>query len=151
MLLTIDVGNTETVLGLYESGATMSSAAAGLVDNWRIRPAPERASAARGLNTARIPIAEDDKGGGTFNIRLGFSALPGDKPGQRVFDVKLNGKTVLKDFAIIKETGKADRALWKEFTMPISKELTLDMVAKAGNPNIAQMPLINGLQILRSE
>ncbi len=109
------------------------------------------ASAARGLNTARIPIAEDDKGGGTFNIRLGFSALPGDKPGQRVFDVKLNGKTVLKDFDIIRETGKADRALWKEFTMPINKELTLAMVAKTGNPDVTQMPLINGLQILRSE
>ena len=44
MLLTIDVGNTQTVLGLYESGATMSSADAGLVDNWRIRTDHERTS-----------------------------------------------------------------------------------------------------------
>jgi outer membrane protein assembly factor BamB len=109
------------------------------------------ASAARGLDTATIPIAEEDKGGGTFNVRLGFSALPGDQPGQRVFDVKLNGKTVLKDFDIIKESGKADRALWKEFTMPLKKELTLNMVAKTGSSDLKQMPLINALQILRSE
>ena len=107
------------------------------------------ASAARGLETATIPIAEDDNGGGTFNVRLGFSALPGDQPGQRVFDVKLNGKTVLKDFDIIKESGQADRALWKEFSMPLKKELTLSMVGKSGSSDVKQMPLINALQILR--
>ena len=33
MLLTVDVGNTQTVLGLYEDGDYRSSADAGLVDH----------------------------------------------------------------------------------------------------------------------
>jgi outer membrane protein assembly factor BamB len=109
------------------------------------------ASAARGLEKATIPIAEEDQGEGTFNVRLGFSALPGDQPGQRVFDVKLNGKTVLKDFDIIKETGQADRALWKEFTMPLKKELILNMAPKSGSADVKEMPLINALQVLRTQ
>ena len=44
MLLTIDVGNTQTVLGLYEDGASRSSAEAGLVDHWRIGTDHERTS-----------------------------------------------------------------------------------------------------------
>jgi outer membrane protein assembly factor BamB len=107
------------------------------------------ASAARGLKSCVIPIAEDDTGGGMFNVRLGFSAPPGDVIGRRVFDVKLNGKTVLKNFDIINETGKADRAVWKQFTLSIKKNLTLDLIGKSENPAANQMPLINGLQVLR--
>ncbi|MBT5206637.1 MAG: type III pantothenate kinase [Acidimicrobiales bacterium] len=44
MLLTVDVGNTQTVLGLYEDGDYRSSADAGLVDHWRIRTDHERTS-----------------------------------------------------------------------------------------------------------
>jgi type III pantothenate kinase len=44
MLLTVDVGNTQTVLGLYEDGASMSTAEAGLVDHWRIRTDHDRTS-----------------------------------------------------------------------------------------------------------
>ncbi len=109
------------------------------------------ASAARGLKSCVIPIAEDDRGGGMFNVRLAFSALPGDALGQRVFDVKLNGQTVLKDFDIIKETGKADRAVWKEFAVAINKDLTLELAGKSENPAADKMPLINGLQVLRNE
>ena len=36
MLLTIDVGNTQTVIGLYEDDGDASSAEAGLLEHWRI-------------------------------------------------------------------------------------------------------------------
>ena len=42
MLLTIDVGNTQTVLGLYEADAAGSAADAGLVDHWRLRTDHDR-------------------------------------------------------------------------------------------------------------
>ena len=43
MLLTIDVGNTQTVIGLYESEPTSgATAAAGLLDHWRIATDAER-------------------------------------------------------------------------------------------------------------
>ena len=100
------------------------------------------ASCREGLEKCTMPIGA----GGKFKVRLGFSALPGDAPGQRVFDVKLNGNVVLKDFDIIKETGKADRAVWKDVTISIEKELVLELVPSPGS---AKKPLINGIQVLR--
>ena len=44
MLLAIDVGNTQTVLGLYEPTSSVSSADAGLVDYWRIGTDQDRTS-----------------------------------------------------------------------------------------------------------
>ena len=109
------------------------------------------ATSRQGLEKCTIPIAEDDKGGGKFKVGLGFSALPGDKPGRRVFDVKLDGKTVLKDFDIIKETGSADTAVWKDVTISLGKELVLELVPKVEKPTADQMPLINAIQVLRQE
>ena len=44
MLLTIDVGNTQTVIGLYEDEAPPTAAASGLVEHWRIATDAERTS-----------------------------------------------------------------------------------------------------------
>ncbi len=106
------------------------------------------ASAIRGLKSCVLPVNKPG-GTGTFKVWLGFAALPGDKPGQRVFDVKLNGKVVLDDFDIMKEAGAADRAVWKDFTLTLGKDLTVELVAKSDRPAAAQMPLINGVQVLR--
>ena len=107
------------------------------------------ASAARGLKHCIIPIAEGGSATRAYSVRLGFCALPGDKPGQRVFDVKLNGKIVLKNFDILKETGRPDMALWKEFKMSLGKELTLELVARSADPTTDQMPLLNAVVVLR--
>ncbi len=43
VLLTIDVGNTQTVVGVYDPGAVHGSGAAdGLVDHWRLSTDPQR-------------------------------------------------------------------------------------------------------------
>ena len=44
MLLAIDVGNTQTVIGLYESSASSNEADAGLLDFWRIATDDDRTS-----------------------------------------------------------------------------------------------------------
>jgi outer membrane protein assembly factor BamB len=105
------------------------------------------ATAARGLQKCIIPLAES--GNATYKVRLGFSALPGDKSGQRVFDVKLDGKTVLTGFDIIKETNRPDLALWKTFDVSAGKDLTVELVARSPAPTAAQMPLISGMVVLR--
>ena len=96
-----------------------------------------------------MPVTTPCDGAGLFRVRIAFPALPGDVPGRRVFDVRLNGKTVLKDFDIVKEIGHADRAVLKEFVVPIEMDLTIDMATGSRNPSIDQMPLLNGLQVLR--
>jgi outer membrane protein assembly factor BamB len=109
------------------------------------------ASATVGLKRCILPVTTPADGAGAFKVKLGFAALPGDKPGRRVFDVRLNGKTVLKNFDVIKEAGKTDRAVWKEFTLVLEGNLVLDLVAKSDSPAPDQMPLINGLVVLREK
>jgi len=109
------------------------------------------ASATRGLKRCTVPVTTPADGKGRYRVRLGFAAPPGDKPGQRVFDVKLNGKTVLTNFDIVKEAGGPDRAIWKEFALDIDGDLAVDLVAEVADPTPEQMPLINGLQVLRQK
>jgi len=106
---------------------------------------------ALGLQRCAVPVTTPSDGKGTFTVRLGFSALPTDKPGQRVFDVRLNGKTVLKDFDIVRAAGKPHRAVWKEFTVTLEGSLVLDLVAKIPKPAPENMPLINAMEILREQ
>ena len=109
------------------------------------------ASAARGLKRCVIPVTTPADGAGTFTAKLGFAAPPGDKPGQRVFDVKLNGNVVLKGFDIVKEAGAANRAVWKTFTVDIGGDLVLDLVASSDTPSVSEMPFINGIIVLRKQ
>lgn len=84
-------------------------------------------------------------GRGQFTVRLGFAALPADRPGQRVFDVCLNGRKVLENFDIVTAAGGANRAVWKQFDLELDDVLLLDLIAKSDQPTPAEVPLINGL------
>ena len=108
-------------------------------------------TAVRGLKRCTVPVTTLADGKGRYRVRLGFSAPPGDKPGQRVFDVRANGKTVLAGFDIVKEAGAPDRAIWNEFVLDLETDLALDLVAKTDRPTASQMPLINALVILREK
>jgi len=109
------------------------------------------ATAVRGLKQCVVQLTKPGAPERAYTVRLGFSPLPGDKPGQRVFDVKINGKQVLTSFDIMKETGKADRAVWKEFEVTLGDYLTLEMAPKPGTLSGDRLPLINGLVVLRNE
>ena len=87
---------------------------------------------------------------GKFTIRMGFASLPSDQSGQRVFDIKLAGDTVQKDFDIFDAAGGSGSAVVKEFTgISVEKNLMLEFVPRVPNPTIAQAPLINFLEAVR--
>jgi hypothetical protein len=55
--------------------------------------------------------------GQTYTVRLHFTESDGNtKEGKRVFNISINGKTVLTDFDIYKESGGKNNALAKQFT-----------------------------------
>jgi outer membrane protein assembly factor BamB len=109
------------------------------------------ASAERGLTACAVPLTKPEGAAAKYRVRLGFAALPADRPGRRLFHVKLNGKPVLRDFDIVKEAGKPDRAIWKEFTIQAAGELKIEFVAAAKEPAHDQMPLLNAVEVLRKE
>jgi outer membrane protein assembly factor BamB len=107
------------------------------------------ASARLGLKRCMLPIAGAGDGTGTYRVRLGFAAMPGDEAGQRVFDVLLNGKLVLENFDPHSAAGGSDQAVWREFTMNLDRELILDLRAKGDPVNSESLPLINAIEVLR--
>jgi hypothetical protein len=70
-----------------------------------------------------------------YKVDLYFAEPYDVGSGERVFDVKLEGKTVLKDFDIVKAAGGAGRAIVKEFdavrTGPV---LDISLVPVRGKP-----------------
>ena len=110
------------------------------------------ASGARGLVHAEIPLIGEGQPANTYTVRLHFSALEDDKPGQRVFDVKLQDKTVLKSFDVVAKTGGVKTAHVEEFTnIAVTDKLLLELLPSQANPEAANQPVINGIEILRTD
>jgi outer membrane protein assembly factor BamB len=117
---------------------------AGTTDPWVFR------SAARGLRRCSLPLVEPGDGAARYTVRLAFAELDGAKPGQRVFDIQLQGKTVASGVDVVKEAGGTNRALVKEFKgIDVSDELVIELVAKADDPTPGQVPVLQGVEVIR--
>jgi hypothetical protein len=95
-----------------------------------------------------------------YTVRLGFNALPEDREGRRVFDIKLQDKIVLENFDILATAGKANRAVVKEFKgIRAGSALILELLPKpalsevdgSANPNIDRAPIINFIDVIRED
>jgi len=73
------------------------------------------ASGAEGLSRLTIHLGGDDDGERAYTVTLYFSE-PGDlAPGQRVFDVALQGRTVLRGLDVVREAGGPNRVIARTF------------------------------------
>jgi hypothetical protein len=91
-----------------------------------------------------IPLIEQGGRAARYKVRLHFAAPAADKPGGRVFDVALQGKTVLKDFDIVAEAGGPDRAVVKELKpVRVTGALAISMKAAKGKT------LLCGVEVIR--
>ena len=65
----------------------------------------------------------------TLNVRLHFAELERAQTGQRVFDVKLQGQTVLAGFDIAQAAGGTNRAVTREFAnVTAARALIVELV-----------------------
>ena len=111
-------------------------------------------SGCRGMLRCEVPLTDDTAGGksAAYTVRLGFNALPEDREGRRVFDVKLQNKIVLENFDILVTAGNANRAVVKEFKgIEAGSAMVLEMLAKSTNPNPDQAPIINFIEVIRED
>ena len=101
-----------------------------------------------------VPLIDDAAGQkpAVYAVRLGFNALPEDKAGQRVFDIKLQDKVVLEGFDILETAGKANRAVVKEFKgVTVKSALILELLPKSANPQMNQAPVINFIEVIKQD
>jgi len=66
-----------------------------------------------------------------------------------VFDVKLQGKTVLRKLDVVKESGGRMHALVKTFHVDVAEDLIIDLVAAKKKPGVTEMPVLSGVECAR--
>jgi len=115
--------------------------------------APLFTSGYLGLLQCEVPLIDDNReDAALYTIRLGFVAPSGDEVGQRVFDVRLQGDVVLKDFDILREAGAPNKALIKEFNgIKVVSNLVVVFVPKTTNPTTEQAPILNFIEAARED
>jgi len=110
------------------------------------------ASAAQGLHRLVVPLIEPDQGRALYRVRLLLADLENQRPGQRVFDIRLQGRTVCDGFDIIEAAGGAARATALEFRhIEVNDNLVVELVPKAGDTTPSRLPLLQALEIEREK
>jgi hypothetical protein len=108
------------------------------------------ASGARGLARCAIPLLGPGDGASLYRVRLGFADPDNDRPGARVFDVKLQGKTVLKDFDVAASAGGRDKAIFRDFDhIEVAGKLVVELVPKIDKPAPEQAPILQAVEAVR--
>ncbi len=79
-----------------------------------------------------------------YIVRLHFAELDDIEPGQRVFDVHVQGRPALERFDIVREAGGPRRAVTRDFRITADRELNIEFVPRAGEPRIS------GLEVIRA-
>ncbi|MHC4703373.1 MAG: malectin domain-containing carbohydrate-binding protein [Planctomycetota bacterium] len=92
-----------------------------------------------------MPVLSEGDEPAKYTVRLYFAELEDTRPGGRVFDVKLQGKTVLPGFDLPKEAGGTHKAVVKEFPgIRVTGNLEIELVPNPGAPG----PILSGVEIL---
>jgi outer membrane protein assembly factor BamB len=101
------------------------------------------ASGVEGVQSVEVVLPG---GAGSYTVRLVFAEIAGAGPGERVFDVALQGKRVVAGFDIARMAGGANRATVREFKgVRAMGPLTVTFAPKPGSRGA----LICGMEIVR--
>jgi outer membrane protein assembly factor BamB len=109
-------------------------------------------SLARGLSRCSIPLLGKDDTAATYSVKLLFAETDDSvQSGQRVFDVKLQGRTVLENFDIVQSAGGAQKAMEREFKdIAVTDNLLLELVPRDPDAAADRQPTICGIEIRRA-
>jgi outer membrane protein assembly factor BamB len=104
------------------------------------------ASGSRGMTGCTLPLLDAGQGPAQYTVRLHFMESESVEPGQRVFDVKLQGATVHEGLDIRAEAGGTNVALVKTFEgIAVTTGLQVELVPKAGEP------ILCGIEAVRED
>ncbi|NLB55590.1 MAG: hypothetical protein GX811_07475, partial [Lentisphaerae bacterium] len=101
-------------------------------------------SALGGIKNLEITLAEDKSVPETaYTVRLYFSELQDKSPGERVFDILIQGEKVSESFDIVADAGKPNKEVIKTFSgIKAGNSMKLNLVPVIGNTLISGIELI---------
>lgn len=105
------------------------------------------ASAGVGIENITVPLRQDPGPAGSApghcTVRLYFAEHADARPGDRVFDIRVQGDVVLRGLDVVVAAGGKDRVLVREFAgIAFTTALEVGLVPRAGQP------LICGLEVV---
>ena len=81
-----------------------------------------------------------------------FAELDAVRRGQRVFDVRLQGRTVLGGFDVVRAARGRNRAVVRQFDgIEATRSLVLELVPRAEKITEATAPILSAIEITPSE
>jgi len=104
------------------------------------------ASGMRGLSSVTITVAKPSAARRQVTVRLYFAEPDNAKPGDRVFDVTIQGKQVLKGFDIVRAAGGPHRTVVKTFS-GISAAATLTVGLNSAKSDSGLPPVLCGVEV----
>jgi len=108
------------------------------------------ASGCCGLSRCVLPLIKKGQEPAVYTVRLHFAELSHERRGRRVFEVRVQGQTLLEDFDILEVAQAPNRAVVREFRdIPVTDNLIIEFVPQVANPTQEEAPLVCGLEVLR--
>ena len=105
----------------------------------------------QGLSELHIPLLDGSEEG-TYKVRMGFTAHPGQARGQRIFDVHLQDQPVAEAFDVLAEATGPREAVIKEFAgIKVQDELHVRFTSRSSSAALNQSPMIQFLEITRED
>jgi len=109
-------------------------------------------SGVRGLRQCTIPLAAPTDGTSRYTVRLAFAELDHEAAGKRVFDIKIQGRAAAEKVDVFQQADGRDKPLIKEFTgIDADAELSIEFVPAAANPAPDQLPVLQGIEVVREQ
>jgi len=105
------------------------------------------ASGVMGLSAVTLTLAEKPMGNKPYTVRLYFAECERNRPQSRIFDVALQGRTVLENFNPAAGAGESQDIIVKEFReIPVDRNLTVSFPPGASSDKAE--PLICGIEVI---
>ena len=110
-------------------------------------------ASALGLSSYTFPLLGKEDQPARYTVRLHFADLNESAAvGTRVFDVKLQGETVIKDLDVAREAGGAKQALVRVVeNVQVTDNLLLELVPRANNPKTEQLSILSAVEVVRTD
>lgn len=95
----------------------------------------------------RIKLAGAPDAGASYTVKLHFAEIENRKPGERLFNVRLQDRDVLREFDIAQAAGGADRPVVKTFAnIGVKDALTVECLPVS--PQSKTPPLLSGIEVI---
>lgn len=96
-----------------------------------------------------VLLQEQDPTPKHYRVALHFAELSDVTAGERVFDIEIQGRTVLKDFDLIAATGGRRRAIVRTFErIRADRALEIRFVPRAGEKSETLPPVLSAVEVL---